>query len=226
MCFPVGFKSQVLGVEMLKRLLLTGTALLLSSGVAAHADTIYDLNVQQNNKVGSSEGTVDVAQTAMDELTVTVTLGSGFYFVSTGSGDAIVFNFSDSNITVAPDTGFTNDTTTPLMASPWGNFDYGILCNPSAGSSCTSSAFETLVFTITDNGGDPISAADFTPNPGGNGPGMVPEVYFVADLQEGGGNVAAGAGSVPPVPEPSSLALLGTAALALAAFIRRRSFVS
>lgn len=206
---------------MSKKFLLTGVVLLMGCGLAAHADTIYNLDVQQNGKAGTSEGTVTITQISPTEVSVSATVASGYYFVASGSGNSLDFNLSDASPTINITTTDFTMSGTSVNGSPWGTFDYGIGCSGiTCGSGASNTTDATLTFTVTDPGG--ISYLNFTPNPGKND---TPEIYFVSDINPAGGNVAAGAGSstvMTPVPEPSSLMLLGSGVLGLAGMVRRR----
>lgn len=207
---------------MLKKFLLTGVVLAMGFGLAAHADEIYTLDVQQNGNPGTTEGTVTVTQISPTEISVSATVASGYYFVASGSGNSLDFNLSDAHPTITITTTDFTMSGTSVNGSPWGTFNYGIGCSGiTCGSGASNTTDATLTFTVMDPGG--ISYLNFTPNPGKN---STPEIYFVSDINPAGGNVAAGVGSSTVVttatPEPSSLMLLGSGVLGLAGLVRRR----
>jgi hypothetical protein len=95
-----------------------------------------------------------------------------------------------------------------------GTFDY-FIDNPGPGASKHNDG--PLVFNIFDGSG--ITYSDFIANSSG--------YYFAADImnaagQTGMSGINTPGSSTPAVPEPSSIALLGTGMVTAAGFVRRK----
>lgn len=161
------------------------------------------------------------------DVKVTLTdLGSGF--VDTGNGNShtsFVFDIAgDPKISLTNlSQGFTwpADST---IDTPFGTFDYGIDCT-TCGPGAKNTTPPPLTFTVTKAGG--LSISDFTFN-SYTVNGTTYDVFFAADIFDGvtGNTGAVGAASPgPSVPEPQSIALLGSG-LASLAFLRHRRRVA
>jgi len=204
---------------MIKRIIVLCGIAFLASTLSARADELF---------VGSQAGlccfNVNLHQVNTNEMEVTATLtGGAQWFVDTGRGQHPGFAFS---LKGNPAITITN------ISSPWsstdvhlasvttggpgmGTFDY-FFDNPGPGGSAHNDG--PLDFDITLAG---ITFNSFVKSSGGDG-----GYYFAADIMNI--NNCTGMSGIssdptpPPVPEPSSLLMLGTGFLCAVGMVRRR----
>ena len=119
------------------RIFSTALVALGLTGIAAAQTATYSLNNTAVGEFGAGPyGTVTLTQSANDVL-VNVALNSDLNFISTGnlnSHSIFAFNWSGasanniSNISFANGLGATFGVAHPANDSPFGQFDYGIIC--------------------------------------------------------------------------------------------------
>jgi len=165
---------------------------------------------------GGSAGTVTITDVSSGVVSVNVTLGSAYKFVSTGFETDFGFNLAGNpTITFSSvSSGFTPnsnpETAGTLHMDGAGFFEYGVQCT-GCGNGGSNPQSGPLTFTITGTG---LSTSSFETN-GTN--------YFAVDLL-GQGNTGAVDASVPTRTAPDggmTLMLLGGALLGLEALRRR-----
>jgi hypothetical protein len=199
--------------------------------VSASASTIsYDLTIDRcTGSCGTSPfGRVDLDDFgATGDVLVTVTLFNDNKFVKTGLDSTFDFNLiGDPTIAISGLTaGFSLVDTAPgdHHISSFGEFDYAIERDKNGGGNALAGplSFHVLAANITI-----ASFAELSRIPPGSD-----QAFFAADIlsSQTGNTGAVGTGAClrdcehNAVPEPASLCLFGTAALAAAARMRRRT---
>lgn len=219
----------------MKNYFLTLGVLLFAGAAAqpASADSFYLVGSNNTAQVPCST-TVPCAEvtitTSGDTATFTVSsLDNGYIF------DTFGFNFTGAGTLTLSGTP-TGEVSSPTLANDngsedgWGKFDYTFTTGKNGGSSggdCVVTggvpgAGCTFSFTVTDTSTTSLTASEFeSASSGGTGSGD-----FAGHLAAMNSNSGYVGDSVPlsttPIPEPSSLALLGSGVLGLAGVIRRR----
>jgi hypothetical protein len=212
---------------MLKKLAGLCCLAVLASASAAHATAIgtsetFILSQDScGGGCGSDDAKIVLTQTTATTVTVTETLLGGTVFVGGTGTDALDFNVKGAGTLVyglADTKDFSVNTKSgPFSASPFGSFLDQVDCVSCSGSKKTNTD-GPLQFTLTSATG--VQLSDFVANAGG--------YYFSSEVlcPDGQtGDIAANTFSittVSPVPEPSSLMLMGTGILFVAAMFRRR----
>jgi hypothetical protein len=175
----------------------------------------YDFTASASNGSGPF-GTVKLVQ-LVDAVEVTVTLNDTLFpnigFVNASGQEALDFNLvgnpalTSANISfIDPTTGFSFPGA-KLMASPFGDFQYGVHCDV-CGNGGSNPYPGPLVFDLNLTG---ISILDFTTNAGG--------WLFASDIIANGSTFDVAVGVAP---EPATVGLTGAALLGLALLARRR----
>ena len=201
---------------------------LLFGTTSVYADSfVSTLNVFNVSGIPGPFGTVTVTTPSLNSSTAMITFstaGTGYVLIDSNLADVNLnaSSWTTSNLSWVTHTGDTSPTITADTGSSnvdgWGTFNQTFGTNSGFGS-----AVDSFTFTVTDTSGTFADAAAVLM---ANALGFDAAAH-IAVLSSGGqvtGFAAESGGVTPPpaIPEPTTLALLGSGLAAIPALIRRR----
>jgi len=193
----------------------------LASATFARADTVtLQLNTG-STLPNQNYGTVTLTLNGSGGIDVSVSLLPGNRIVNTGFGASVAFNSTlggQIGVTGLPGTYtlVNNGNPSSLGMDGFGTFEYGVLFNAQGGGAGTDS---TLTFTVTRVGGfsSVFQLVELSTNPPGSH-----QAAFAVDIICDSCGPATGIVGTSEVPEPTSMLLLGSGLITLAAGLRKR----
>ncbi len=226
--------------NLILSLVVVGFALAMTS--PALADDVYTENISINGQGLSgytgpyATMTVDLTSSNTATVTFNSLINGGYDYLIGDDSQALVLNINENGTSVSISNisssnslgGFTSPTlvgdfyTTPQGFDSLGYFNFALNESP-AGNFADSST--TISFILTDNGSTWSSASNVLTSVGNDYNHDVG--IHVFPCPQGNCSVSSGIATVydagaSPVPEPTSIAMLGSGLLGLAGFARRR----
>ncbi len=204
----------------MKKTIRAGLAMMASAVLMAALNaSAISYNITSDHATGGLGtppfGTVDVTQNGAN-VSFTVHLNTGYWFVLTGAADFMDFKFNATGVALG-DISITQNAPYTLVAAAGafngdgtGNFGFGITGAPGQGNGGAGKFNSDIIFSVAN-----ATIADLTqPNNLG--------ILFVADLLAPNGNTGPADVTVPGVPDGgTTMLMLGSALAGLGAIARR-----
>src|SRR5689334_8641056 len=197
-------------------------AVTLGSAAMARADSVtLQLNTG-STLPNQNYGTVTLTLNGSGGIDVAISLLPGNRIVNTGFDASVAFNSTlggQIGVTGLPATYTLVNSGNPssIGMDGFGTFEYGVLFNAQGGGAGTDS---TLTFTVTRVGGfsSVFQLVELSTNP----PGSIQSPFAVDLICDTCGPATGVVGTSGAVPEPTSMLLLGSGLVTLAAGLRKR----